>query len=84
MSDNATGVMTGIFVLLFVFVLFWPWVRILRRLGLNPGWLLLVFIPLFGALGGWWALAYAKWPALAELEREKKEKGLTVLPQWGK
>ncbi len=37
--------------------------RILKRLGFNPFWALVCFVP-FGGLIGLWVLAYARWPNL--------------------
>lgn len=82
MKPTVEGLLGDLFAIS-VIIVFWPVARILRRLGLNPWWLGWLIIPPAGFVL-LWVLAYAKWPALAELEREKKEKGITVVPRWGK
>ena len=52
------GLLSGLLIIAFVF---WPAVRIFRRLRLNPAWLALLIIPL-ALLVLLWFLAYAKWP----------------------
>jgi hypothetical protein len=46
-----------------------PIVRILRRLGRQPMWALLVVIPPAG-LVGLWVLAYSEWPGVIEKRPE--------------
>lgn len=43
------------------FILFWPFARILKRMGFSPAWALLGLVfPLW--LIGAWILAYVRWP----------------------
>jgi hypothetical protein len=65
------GLLSGLLIIAFVF---WPVVRILRRLRLNPAWLALLIIPL-ALLILLWFLAYAKWPG--------NEQGKIVPSGWG-
>lgn len=44
--------------------------RIVQRLGLNPAWSLLYFVPIGGIIGLWF-LAWAKWPKLSEADQTK-------------
>ena len=44
--------------------------RIVHRLGLNPAWSLLYFVPI-GGLIGLWLLAWAHWPKLEAAEQAK-------------
>jgi type VI protein secretion system component VasK len=50
-------------IVLMAIVLFWPFGRILQRLGFNPLWCLVMFIPLVGTIA-LWLFAYSRWPAL--------------------
>jgi hypothetical protein len=48
-----------VYVIFVYFVVFWPVIRILRRIGRSAWWSLLIFCwPL-----GLWLLAYTRWPA---------------------
>src|SRR5665213_317782 len=52
------GLLSALLIIAFVF---WPAIRIFRRLQLNPAWLALLIIPL-ALLILLWFLAYARWP----------------------
>jgi uncharacterized membrane protein YhaH (DUF805 family) len=49
--------------LVFMVIYFWPFVRILHRMG-RSGWWILLFFTGPGFLIGIWVLAYTRWPAI--------------------
>jgi uncharacterized membrane protein YhaH (DUF805 family) len=49
--------------IVYFFLIFWPAVRIMHRIG-RSGWWSLLILARPGAIIGLWLMAYARWPAI--------------------
>jgi hypothetical protein len=54
----------------YIFLIFWPTVRIMHRIG-RSGWWSLLIVAGPGAIIGLWLLAYTRWPALEQKSAEE-------------
>jgi uncharacterized membrane protein YhaH (DUF805 family) len=57
------GVIVLVAIVIVVFLIVFPIVKILHKAGYSGWWVLLYFVPL-GAFIGLWVFAFADWPAL--------------------
>jgi uncharacterized membrane protein YhaH (DUF805 family) len=66
-SSNMIGMMgagtIALIVVVVLFIILFPVVKILHKAGYSGWWVLLYFVP-FGAFIGLWVFAFADWPAL--------------------
>ena len=62
---GSVSIWHGLIVLIYLFLLGYPIVRILKRLGYSAWWVIIAFVP-FVNLIGLWFLSFMRWPREAE------------------